>query len=136
MADVVLVVLRRPEIADTLLGAAQRIATLMGGARLNVLAIMEPFQVTALGAEALMAETDSVIRAKEQERQRVTALRTTFDRWMANSGADARWAEAEGSAPAIIGERGSRADLVVAGQPLEDDKLARQAFSAALFGTV
>ena len=40
-----------------------------------------------------------------------------------------------GERPTIIGERGSRADLIVAGQPLEDDRLARQAFSAALFGT-
>jgi hypothetical protein len=35
MADVVLVVLRRPEMAETLLHAAHRIAILMGGARLR-----------------------------------------------------------------------------------------------------
>ena len=42
----VLVVLRRPELADTLLRAAQRMATLMGGARLSVLAVREPIEVS------------------------------------------------------------------------------------------
>lgn len=135
MTDVVLVVLRRPEMADILLRAALQIANLMGGARLSVLAVREPIEVSALAAEALMAEAESVVRARQREQQRVSALRSTYDKWRENSGADALWAEAEGSASAIIGERGSRADLIVAGQPLEDDPLARQAFSAALFGT-
>lgn len=135
MADAVLVVLRRPELADTLLRAAQRMATLMGGARLSVLAVREPIEVSALMAEALMAEAESVVRARQQEQQRLTALRSAFDRWLETSGAEARWADVQGSAPAIVGERGSGADLIVAGQSLEDDRLARQAFSAALFGT-
>jgi nucleotide-binding universal stress UspA family protein len=135
MADVVLVVLRRPEMAAILLQAAQRIAILMGGARLNVLAVREPIHVSALAAEALIEEAESVVRARQQEQQRVAVLRTTFESWVHDTAADARWSEAEGSAPAIIGERGSRADLIVTGQPLEDDRLARQVFSAALFGT-
>jgi nucleotide-binding universal stress UspA family protein len=135
MADVVLVVLRRPEMAAILLQAAQRIAILMGGARLNVLAVREPIHVSALAAEALIEEAESVVRARQQEQQRVATLRTTFESWLHDAVADARWSEAEGSAPGIIGERGSRADLIVAGQPLEDDRLARQVFSAALFGT-
>jgi nucleotide-binding universal stress UspA family protein len=135
MAEVILVVLRRPEIAATLLHAAERLANLVEGARLSVLAVREPIQVSALAAEALIEEAASLIRAREQEHQRVAALRATFERWLRETAADARWIEEEGSAPAIIGERGSRADLIVAGQPLEDDRLARQAFSAALFGT-
>jgi nucleotide-binding universal stress UspA family protein len=135
MADVILVVLRRAETADTLLRAAQRMATLMGGARLSVLGVREPYQVSALAAEALMAEAESVVRARQQEQLRLTALRSAFDKWHQTSGTEARWVEVEGSAPAIIGERGSGADMIVVGQPLEDDRLARQAFSAALFGT-
>ena len=131
MADVVLVVQRRPEMAAILLQAAQRIAILMGGARLNVLAVREPIHVAALAAEALIEEAESVVRARQQEQQRVAVLRTTFESWVHDTAADARWSEAEGSAPAIIGERGSRADLIVTGQPLEDDRLARQVFSAA-----
>ncbi|HUB44901.1 MAG TPA: universal stress protein [Acetobacteraceae bacterium] len=135
MADVVLVVLRRPELATTLLHAAQRVATLMGGARLNVLAVQEQSRVSALGAEALIAEARSMEQMKQQERLRVATLQGAFAAWVRETGSDAYWTEAEGSAPAIIGERGSRADLVVVGQPPEDDRLARQAFSAALFGT-
>jgi nucleotide-binding universal stress UspA family protein len=135
MADVVLVVLGRPDVADLLLRAALRIADLMGAARLSVLAVREPMAVSGLAAEALMAEAQSVVRAKEREQQRAIAVRSAFDKWMESSGAEARWVEVEGSAPAIIGERGSRADLVVMGQPLEGDRLARRTFSAALFGT-
>ena len=135
MTDVVLVVLRRPEMADTLLRAAFRMANLMGGARLNALAVREPIEVYALVAEALMVEAESVVRARQHEQQRMSVLRSTFDTWNEGSGAEARWTEAEGSAAGIIGERGSRADLMVVGQPAEDDRLARQAFSAALFGT-
>lgn len=135
MADVILVVLRRPDLGETLLRAGQRMADLIGGARLGVLAVREPIEVSALAAEALMAEAESVVRARQQEEQRVSALRSTYDEWAKNARADARWTETEGSAPSIIGERGSRADFIVAGQPSEDDRLARQAFSAALFGT-
>ena len=135
MADVVLIVLRRPETAPALLQAGQTMTTLMEGARLNVLAVREPIQVTGLAAEVLIEEAVSVIRAKTQEQQRVAALRASFERWAGETGTDAHWIEVEGSASAIIGERGSRADLIVSGQPLEDDRLARQAFSAALFGT-
>jgi nucleotide-binding universal stress UspA family protein len=135
MADVVLVVLRHPEMATGLLQAGQRIASLMGGARLNVLAVREPSQVTALAAEALIEEANSVIRTKAQEQERVSALHAAFERWVGETGTDARWAEVEGSALTIIGERGSRADLIVSAQPLENDRPARQSFSAALFGT-
>jgi nucleotide-binding universal stress UspA family protein len=135
MADVVLVVLRRPEMAEALLRAGLRLATLTGGARLSVLAVTEPIQITGLAAEALMAEAESVVRARQQERDRVDALRGSYEKCLETGGADARWVEVEGSAPAIIGERGSRADFIVVGRPLEDDRLARQAFSAALFGT-
>ena len=62
MADVVLVVLRRPEIALALLHAAERIAILMGGARLSVLAVREPIHVSALAAEALIEEAEAVVR--------------------------------------------------------------------------
>jgi nucleotide-binding universal stress UspA family protein len=135
MAEVVLVVLRRPELANALLRAAERIASLMGGARLSVLTIREPIGISGLAAEALIEEARSVVRAREREQQRLEALRASFDRWQQSARAEVRWTEVEGNMPAIIGERGSRADLIVTGQPLEDDRLARQAFSAALFGT-
>ena len=135
MADVVLTVLRRPELVGSLLDAGAQMAQLMDGARLNVLAIREPFHVSGLAAEALIEEAESVVRAKQHEGERMTALRRAFDGWLPDSGVQVHWVEVEGSAPAIIAERGSRSDLIVAGQPLLDDRLARQSFSAALFGT-
>jgi nucleotide-binding universal stress UspA family protein len=135
MTDVVLVVLRRPEMVETLIGAAQRIASLMGDARLNVLAVREPIEVSALAAEALMEEAQSILRARQQEEQRITALRAAFDQWKANHGVDVHWSVEQGNAAALTAERGSRADLIVSSQPLEGDRAARQAFSAALFGT-
>jgi nucleotide-binding universal stress UspA family protein len=110
-------------------------AKLMDGARLNVLAVREPIQLSGLAAEALIEEAESVVRARQHEQDRIAALRASFDGWVRDAEADAHWVEVDGSAPAIIGERGSRTDLIVAGQPLADDRLARQAFSAALFGT-
>jgi nucleotide-binding universal stress UspA family protein len=135
MADVVLVVLRRPEMVATLLQAGQRMASLMDGARLQVLAVGDRIQISGLAAEALIEEANSVVRARAQEQERVAALRAAFETWAGETGKEARWIEEEGSALTIIGERGSRADLIVSGQPLEDDRLARQSFSAALFGT-
>ncbi len=141
MSEVILVVLRRPERVVTLLNAAKHLAELTGAAHLNVLAVREPIQVTALAAEELMNETDAVVDARKREQERLAALKAAFDRWDAEAGAagaaaaTARWFEVEGSAATIIGEKGSRADVIVAGQPAEDDRLARQAFRAALFGT-
>jgi nucleotide-binding universal stress UspA family protein len=138
MSEVILVLLRRPEKVSTLLNAAARLAGLMGGARVNALAIREPIQVTGLAAEALIGEADAVLDAREHERERVASVRAAFDRWSTEAGEVATtsyWTEEEGNAATIIGERGRRSDIIVAGQPAEDDRMARQAFRAALFGT-
>jgi hypothetical protein len=71
MADVILIVLRRAEMAATLLRAELRIASLAGGARLNILAVHEPLGVSALAAEALIAEAQSVLRTRQQEDDRL-----------------------------------------------------------------
>jgi len=136
MTEVVLVVLRRPEMVARQLDAASRLAALMGEARIQVLAVREPIQVTGLAAEELMDEADAVLEAKEREGRRIIALKAEFDRWADGALAHAvHWIEAEGSAVAIIGETGSRADVIVAGQPTDDDRSTRHAFRAALFGT-
>lgn len=44
-------------------------ATLMGGARLNV-AVREPIQITGLAVEALIAEAASLASDRAQEQQR------------------------------------------------------------------
>jgi hypothetical protein len=104
-------------MADTLLRAALRMAEVMGGARLSVLAVRQPNEVSLFAGGALSAESESVVRARQPEQQRVSALHSIFNKWVENTGADARWSETEGVALANIGERGSRADVIIAGQP-------------------
>lgn len=138
MPDVILVVLGRPETAASLLHAAGQLGQLLSDVRINVLAVQEPVHVSPLEAEALTAEVDAVVAMKTRERERVAALEAAFDRWSTEANdlaASARWLTAEGNAAAVVGERGSRADIIVAGQPGEADKMARQLFRAALFGT-
>jgi nucleotide-binding universal stress UspA family protein len=138
MSDVILVVPSTPEAELALLSTAARLATLLGGVRLKVLAVTEPIHVGALEAEAMFMAADVILAEKRESEARVAALKAIFEDW-AMEGSDAaskaRWSEAEGSAATIVGERGSRADIIVAGQPAADDLLARQVLRAALFGT-
>ena len=137
MSDVILVVLTRPETAPALLDAAACLAARIGEARIDVLAPRGSVHVNALAAEVLMDEADTLVAGRGQEQARVAALRATFDQWRAGAdeNASACWTEAEGNVQAIVGERGSRADIVVATRPGNGDRLMRQAFHAALFGT-
>jgi nucleotide-binding universal stress UspA family protein len=136
--DVILTVLSRPDAAVSLLSAAACLANLLDCARINILAVREPSHVSPLAAEALINEADAIRDVGERERERIATLKTAFDQWAAAPGkhaAVAYWVEMEGSAAAIIGERGSRVDMIVAGAPAENDRFARQIFRAALFGT-
>jgi nucleotide-binding universal stress UspA family protein len=138
MSDVILVVPSTPEAAPGLLRAAARLATLLGSARPKVLAVAEPIHVGALEAEAMFMAADAILAEKRESKARIAALKVVFDDWIMEGGegaSEARWIEAEGSAATIVGERGSRADIIVAGQPAADDWLARQVLRAALFGT-
>jgi nucleotide-binding universal stress UspA family protein len=138
MSDVILVVLGQPEAARALLEAAGALKRLLGGARINVLAVEDKVHVSALQAEALVAEAEAVVTRKDREHGRVAALEAIYEQWLAEAGDvanDARWIEAEGNVAAVVGERGSRADMVVAGQPGDQDRRTRQLFRAALFGT-
>ena len=135
MTEVILVVPRRAEETANLLNAARHLAALMGEAGISVLAMRESIEVSGLAAGVLISEADALLKAREQDRQRVAMMRTVFDRWAAETdtlGTDARWSEVEES---VAGERGRRADVIVTGQPREDDGPAHQAFRALLFGT-
>jgi hypothetical protein len=138
MSDVILVVLGRAETARGLLHAAADFKHLLPTARINVLAVAEPVHISALGAEALVAEADAVARQQDVEHTRVSALQRVYEQWLAEIGSaahDIRWIEAEGTPASVVGERGSRADIVVVGQPRDEDSRGRQLFRAALFGT-
>ena len=101
MSEVILVVLRRPEMAAVLLDAASRLAALTGEVRINVLAPREPIHVHPLAAEELMNETDSVLACERKGGQRLGALKHSFERWAAEASQaafGAHWMEVQGSA--------------------------------------
>ena len=138
MSDVILVVLGHAEAARELLHAAAEFKRLLGGAHINALAVKEPVHISALQAEVLVMEGDALVARMDKEHERVAALETIYGQWLAEAGDIAqhtRWIEAEGNAAAVVGERGSRADVIVAGQPGDRGRRIRQLFRAALFGT-
>lgn len=138
MSDVILVALSRPDAAVALLNAALHLTSFLESAHINILAVREPSHVAPLAAEALIDEAHAIHEIAERERERIASLKGAFDQWVAGAGertAISRWVEVEGSAAAVVGERGSRADMIVAGAPAEDDRRSRQIFRAALFGT-
>jgi nucleotide-binding universal stress UspA family protein len=138
VSDVILVMLGAADAARGLLHAAAAFRRLLNGARINVLALKEMRQISALEAQVLVAETDRLVARKSCENDRVAVLETIYAQWLAEVGAigdDTRWIEAEGDLAAVVRQRGSRADMIIAEQPSEGDKRTRQLFRAALFGT-
>ena len=138
MSDVILVVLDRPEAATHLLHAAERLAVLAGGARVNALAIRTPPGYIALTSEANMSGGLLEALAADEE-QRIATLEAAFTNWAAGLSEapfTARWSSVEGLADPVIGEAGRRADFVVVARPAADDEEpTRRTFRAALFRT-
>ncbi|WP_135465621.1 universal stress protein [Crenalkalicoccus roseus] len=138
MRGIVLVLLERPDRADSLLAAAGRLAELLGGARIDALAVRVPPETTILPSEEVMTrEHHDRIVAREQAR--MAALRRSFEPWalrVSAGGMPASWCEVEGLADAVVEEWGRAADVLVLPRPDEHDgPEARQAIHAALFRT-
>jgi nucleotide-binding universal stress UspA family protein len=138
MSDVILVVLERPEAAGHLLHAAECLAVLTGGARVNALAIRTPPGYAALTAEANLSG-DLLEGLAAEEDKRVAVLEAVFNSWVAgmtDAPFTARWSWADGLADPIVGEAGRRSDFVVVARPTSgDEEPTRRAFRAALFRT-
>jgi nucleotide-binding universal stress UspA family protein len=108
MADVILVVLDRPEAAAGLLAAAGCLARLTGSARIKVLAADPELRPVAesCASEAVQAALSLDV------------------------------VDAAGRLTKAVEQRGRRADIVVVSKPLPDDsKQARETFRTALFQT-
>ena len=111
MADVILVVLDRPEAAAGLLAAAGCLARLTGSARVKALAADPALRPIA---ECWASEAGHAVQA---------ALSLDV-------------VDAAGRLTKAVEQRGRRADIVVVSQPLPDDsKQARETFRTALFQT-
>jgi nucleotide-binding universal stress UspA family protein len=138
MSEAILVLLRHPEEVSSLLGAAARLAETMGGARVNTLAVCETNRIAPSFAATLADRAAALLDAREEERERVVALRGLCDAWAARAASpktDLHWFEAEGNTADIVAEWGRRADVIVAGRPAPGDWLGQQMFKAALLGT-
>lgn len=138
MPQAILVLLRHPEEAGSLLDAAARLADIMGLARINALAIGETIELTLAAATTLAGRSEAILAAKEDERLRVLDLKDLFAEWtarVANQAVDALWFEAEGSTTELVATWGQRADVIVATRPSPEDRVDREAFRMALLGT-
>jgi nucleotide-binding universal stress UspA family protein len=138
MSEAILVLLRHPEEAHSLLGAAARLAETMGGARVNTLAVCETVTLAPSFAATLADRGAALLDATEEERDRVAALRGLCNAWTAcatRPTTDLHWFEAEGHTADIVAQWGRRADVIVTGRPSPQDWLGQRAFKAALLGT-
>ena len=137
MDSMILTLLERPEAAAGLLAAAGRLAALMGGAGIRVLAVRLPPTATILPSEeVLTAEQEA--RLRDGERTRAARLRAIFEDWASRSSpGDAweDWEEVEGLAADLLRERGRRADALVLERPADRGLLARREVHTALTDT-
>ncbi|HYZ21263.1 MAG TPA: universal stress protein [Rhodopila sp.] len=138
MHGVILTLLEHPGMSPGLLAAAESMANLLGGARIDVLVVRMPPEATILPSEEVLTRRRAAdLRAREQAR--AAALRRDFDRWAAPTGGAviaAHWCEVEGLADAVLRERGAGSDVIVLRRPTDTDRLpAWQEIQTALFGT-
>jgi nucleotide-binding universal stress UspA family protein len=142
MANVVLTLLTRPEIAPTVLAAAERLAVLLGGARIEALVMRVPPISTILVTEEVLTE-EQAQKVREREHERATVLHRGFETWRIETWATRhgatsapRWIDEEGLTEALVKKWGKRADYIVVGQPMaHSDGSEYDALHAALFAS-
>ena len=137
MTSVILTIVDRPDSAPNVLAAAGCFATLLNGARVNVLAIRVPPETTILPTEEVLTRShEARLRAGEQDR--VQALRVIYDAWAkaVPQGVAPAWFDVEGLEDGLAAEWGQRADYIVLKRPVRRDQAVdRQTVHAALFET-
>jgi nucleotide-binding universal stress UspA family protein len=138
MSGVILALMEHPESALTTLAAARAVAGLLGGARINALAIRLPPETAVMPSEEVLTQHQATdLRAREQAR--VAALRAGFEVWAAAArapGIATEWAEIEGPAETLVSEWGRRSDYIVLSRPGARGSAAeRMEVQAALFDT-
>lgn len=136
MSNVILALLTRAETAPAVLAATERLATLLGGARFEVLVMRLPPISTILPTEEVLTrEQEQKIR--DQENDRAAELHRIFEPWAARHAAAAsKWIDEEGLPETLVKEWGERADYIVIGQPAAHAHRAEHdALHAALFAS-
>lgn len=137
MSNVVLAVLNRVETTPSVLAAAERLAVLLGGAKIEALAMRVPPLSTILVTEEILTkEQEQEIRQHEAERSET--IRRAFERWKERHGgvSEPSWIDEEGLIEPLVKKWGERADYIVVGQPLTHGGRAEyDALHSALFAS-
>ena len=137
MSNVVLALLTRIETAPAILASAERLAVLLGGARVEAMVMrVLPIMTILVTEEVLTKEQEKQIHDHEVER--AAALRHVFDVWAAACGGpkEPRWIDEEGVTETLVKDWGQRADYIVAGRPeAHAARSEHDALHAAIFAT-
>lgn len=137
MSHVLLAVLTTLETAPSILAAAERLAVLLGGAKIEALVMRVPPRSTILVTEQILTkEQEQHIR--QTETARAEAIRHVFDKWKERHGGvnEPRWIDEEGLIEPLVKKWGERADYIVVGQPLAHGHRAEyEALHSALFAS-
>ena len=137
MSNVVLALLTRPETAATILASAERLATLLGGGRLEALVIRVPPLSTILVTEEVLTKQQEQ-NIRDHENARAAALHRVFETSAARheKAAAPLWINEEGLTEELVKKWGERADYIVVGQPpAHGDRSEYDALHAALFAS-
>lgn len=119
MSSVVLAVLTEIESTPTVLSAAKRLSDLCGGAYIEALVVrVSPISTIMITEEVLTTDQEKEIRSHENKRAEL--LKSAFDRWQEESGADCKikWINAEGVSTKLVNDWGKRADYIVVSRPI------------------
>lgn len=137
MPHVVLGLLTNTETAPAVLAGAERLAVLLGGARIEAMVTrLLPISTIMVTEEVLSKADEKKIRHRESER--AAALRRIFEGWTTRHGGTnaPQWIDEEGITETLVKTRGERADYIVVSQPAAHaDHAEHDALYAALFAT-
>ena len=137
MSNVVLALLTRTETAPAILSGAERLAVLLGGARIEAMVMRILPISTIMVTEEILSKADEK-KIRDHEAERAAALRQIFDAWATKRGGTnaPRWIDEEGVTETLVKTWGERADYIVVGRPdAHADRAEHDALHAALFAS-
>jgi nucleotide-binding universal stress UspA family protein len=137
MSNVVLALLTKAETAPNILASAERLAVLLGGARIEAMVMrMLPISMILVTEEVLTKEQEKQIH--DHEVAYAAGLKQIFDAWaLAYHGTgEPRWIDEEGITESIVKNWGQRADYIVVGRPeAHAERREHEALQTAIFAT-
>lgn len=137
MSNVILAILTEVESTPAVLSAAQRLSELLGGGVIEALVVrVSPISTIMVTEEVLTPDQEQKIRS--QENHRADLLKTAFERWQAEKGAQARvkWINEEGISAKLVKDWGERADYIVVSKPVAGHGNSEyEALHSALFAS-